>query len=260
MRVLYPSDPMSSRRVDEAYAEEYEAVRLRGVETHLFSFESFESGSFLATRGFPPSSTVLYRGWMLRVPEYCRLVQEIEAAGARALVGSVHYRLCHHLPEWYSLVSTLTAETVVLEDGCDYVAALSHLQWEGYFVKDFVKSLSTGEGSLVSNPSQVGFVVEQLRKYRGSIEGGVCVRRAQKFLPGSERRYFVLLGEAHSADENIPEVVLECAARISSPFFSVDTATLTDGQVVLVEVGDGQVSDRKEWPAASFAQLIAGVS
>ncbi len=199
---------------------------------------------------------MLYRGWMLRVPDYFRLVQEIESAGARALIDADRYRLCHHLPEWYPLVSEFTAETVVLEDQSDYVAALSHLAWEGYFVKDFVKSLSTGEGSLVSSPSQVGAVVEQLRKYRGSIEGGVCVRRAQRFRPGSERRFFVLCGKAHSADEHIPQVVQECAKRIASPFFTVDTATLTDGQVVVVELGDGQVSDRKEWPAERFAQMI----
>ncbi len=249
---------MNARRVDEAYAEEYEAVRAQGMDTHLFSFESFEAGSFRAAPAFSPGETVLYRGWMLRVPEYSRLVQAVEMAGATALVSSAHYRLCHHLPEWYPLVSSLTAETVVLDEGSDYVAALSQLQWEGYFIKDFVKSLSTGAGSLVSSPDQVEQVVEQLRKYRGAIEGGICVRRAQQFLPGSERRYFVLRGKPHSTDEQIPAVVQECAARVNSSFFSVDTATLTGGQIVVVELGDGQVSDRKEWPAESFAQLIAG--
>jgi hypothetical protein len=257
MHLLYPSDPLNDRRVDEAYAEEFEAVRAQGTATHLFSFESFEAGSFRAVPALSSGEIVLYRGWMLRVPEYGRLVQAIEMAGATALVSAAHYRLCHHLPEWYPLVSSLTAETVVLDEGSDYGAALSPLQWDGYFIKDFVKSLSTGTGSLVSSPDQVEQVFEQLRKYRGAIEGGVCVRRAQQFAPGSERRYFVVHGVAHAADKRIPAVVQECAARIDSPFFSVDTATLSGGQIVVVELGDGQVSDRKEWPPEVFAHMMA---
>lgn len=53
---------------------------------------------------------------------------------------------------------------------------------------------------------------------------------------------------------------VECARRISSPFFSVDGATREDGVERVVEIGDGQISDLVGWSAQDFAKLwqVAG--
>ncbi|WP_334313903.1 ATP-grasp domain-containing protein, partial [Pseudomonas aeruginosa] len=40
-------------------------------------------------------------------------------------------------------------------------------------------------------------------------------------------------------------------------FFSVDVVESTSGELRLMELGDGQVSDRKQWPAARFAAMLA---
>jgi hypothetical protein len=98
-----------------------------------------------------------------------------------------------------------------------------------------------------------------MQKFRGTIEGGICVRRVEEFVPESEQRYFVIRGKAFAASlgEEIPNIVEECALRIQSKFFSVDAIDREDGVKRIVEIGDGQVSDLVGWSAERFAQLWA---
>ncbi len=100
-------------------------------------------------------------------------------------------------------------------------------------------------------------MIAEMREYRGEIEGGICVRRLEEFMTESERRYFVLLGAAYPATEGdlVPEIVQKCAERLTSKFFSVDVARRADGQLRVVEVGDGQVSDLVGWSPTAFANM-----
>jgi len=79
------------------------------------------------------------------------------------------------------------------------------------------------------------------------VEGGVCIRKFEELLPETEERYFVLQGKAFARCGDVPALVNEIAGRISSPFFSVDTVFAASGELRLIELGDGQVSDRKQW-------------
>lgn len=257
MRLQYPSDPLNPKAADSTYLEEYEAARSIGFEISLFSFEDFQGGAFKPRPTLQAGDVVLYRGWMLSVQEFTNLVKALEGVSARPFTSVANYRLCHYLPEWYPALAGVTAETVVLAENTDFVAALSGRDWPGYFVKDYVKSLSTAGGSLVATPGEIEGVVVAMKKYRGVVEGGVCVRRKEEYEPGSERRYFVLRSRPLSADEDVPEIVNFCASRIDSPFFSVDVAQRRDGVLRVVELGDGQVSDRKEWPAEKFVLRLS---
>src|SRR5262249_39914475 len=157
------------------------------------------------------------------------------------------YLATHHLPNWYPLLADLTPETRVLPADADIVAELRAIGWGAYFLKDYVKSLKTARGSIVREPADAPAVIAEMRVYRGEIEGGICVRRVEEFIPESERRYFVLRGVGYSATEGIAEIVQKCAERLPSKFFSVDVARRADGQLRVVEVGDGQVSDLVGW-------------
>jgi hypothetical protein len=71
-----------------------------------------------------------------------------------------------------------------------------------------------------------------------------------------EERYFVFNAVAHARAGRVPQLVNEVASRIQSPFFSVDVVQTQAGGLVVMELGDGQESDRKNWSADSFAQLV----
>jgi hypothetical protein len=208
-------------------------------------------------RNVPPGSMVVYRGWMVKGEEYTALTRAIEQCGATAFTSLPEYLATHHLPNWYRLLADLTPETRVFPADADIVAELRALGWGAYFLKDYVKSLKTARGSIVREPAEALAVIAEMREYRGQIEGGICVRRVEEFLPESERRYFVLLGAGYapSAVVAVPEIVQKCAERLPSKFFSVDVARRADGELRVVEVGDGQVSDLVGWSPEAFAGM-----
>ena len=258
MRILYPSDPSNAKAPDDLFAAEYEAARACGLPLSLFSFEEFETGTFRARPVFEAGEQVLYRGWMLAAERYPALANAIRTQGGRSFTTPEQYTLCHHLPQWYPLLKELTPETRVFSLGEDYVSAMKGCGWPGFFVKDFVKSLTTTRGSRAQVAEEIGAIVSQIDHYRGGIEGGICVRRWEDLVPGTEQRFFVLNGKPLGADgKTLPDPVAVAAQRVASPFFSVDVAERHDGVVRIVEIGDGQVSDRKHWPVARFVEMLA---
>lgn len=127
-------------------------------------------------------------------------------------------------------------------------------------MKDYVKSLTTQRGSIANSPEDIANVVALIEQYRGSVEGGVCIRKFEELLPETEERYFVLNGEPFARTGVVPTLVREIAAKIPSPFYSLDTVVATSGALRLIELGDGQVSDRKQWDAGRFAAMLKGHS
>lgn len=252
---LFPSDPLNPKEADEIFSEQVQALRELGHGVSLFALEELQLGRPRLRGPIPPGATVVYRGWMLSAADYGKLVQLIESCGGNLLSSLTTYLACHHLPNWYPLVPEFTAETKIVPAGADLGAALADLGWGRFFLKDFVKSLKTSVGSVVSTPEEAKAAVAEMEKFRGTIEGGICARRFEAFRPGSERRCFVLRGRAHAAAGEPPALARECARRIPSPFFAVDTAIREDGAERLVELGDGQVSDLVGWTAKAFASL-----
>ena len=49
----------------------------------------------------------------------------------------------------------------------------------------------------------------------------------------------------NASSGNVAELVSELAGRVRSPFFSVDVVETQAGELVVTELGDGQVSDKK---------------
>jgi len=256
MRVLYPSDPFNKKVPDESYQEEYDAAVAIGLNCSLFSSEDFELGTFQPFPTFEEKEDILYRGWMLGVQRYAQLCKSIISKGGKPLTSPQDYQQCHHLPGWYELCKNFTPETIFLQKDSNFVESLAGLNWPGYFVKDYVKSLTTTRGSVAKAPEEVAEVVSLIESYRGKIEGGVCIRRFEELLPESEERYFVFHNRAYARDGKIPELVQHIAKLVSCPFFSVDVVLSKDGTLRLIELGDGQVSDRKQWPADRFVKML----
>lgn len=260
VRLIFPADSFSPKVADEVYADEVTAAQSESFPVSIFSFEDFEGGTFRPRPAIQSGEPVLYRGWMMAPADYARLHAAIVASGGIPITDVGAYTLCHHLPHWYPLMSEFTAETRTFDETDDIATALSAAGWDGCFLKDYVKSLSTDGGSLVRNFSTLPSVVAKMRKYRGKIEGGLCARRIEEYDVSTEHRYFVWRGLAHSDTGTVPPVVTEAASRVSSPFFSVDVACRNDGVLRVIELGDGQVSDRKHWSCLSFMKMLSSAA
>jgi hypothetical protein len=224
---------------------------------HLIDTEALASGSSRVRPPFEPGVRVVYRGWMLTHGEYVNLAASVEQAGGLCVASPDDYLATHHLPNWYPIVKDYTPETAFLDTGADLASELRRLGWEKFFVKDHVKSLKTSVGSIIEDPEQIETVVSEMEKYRGFIEGGLCIRRVEDFIADSERRYFILNRKPYAAEPGaaIPEPVVFCADAIPSQFFSVDIARRADGVDRIVEIGDGQVSDLVGWAVGRFVDI-----
>lgn len=256
MHFLYPTLPFHFGTIDPTFEAEANAIRSVGFSYSLISIEDLEQGLFKVRPTLTAGETIVYRGWMLNSQTYQTLHTAIEANGCMALSNLETYLLCHHIPNWYPYLTELTPETKFFTPSDNLELELHKLGWEGFFVKDFVKSLKTSLGSTITNPSQIATVIAEMQKFRGNIEGGLSIRQLEAILPQTEQRFFVINGQAFGSQTDPPAIVEKCIQRIDSPFFSVDVATRDDGQLRVVEIGDGQVSDLVGWEPLDFANAF----
>jgi len=121
-----------------------------------------------------------------------------------------------------------------------------------------VKSNTGSLGSIARSPEDIDMILQEVKKYRGDVEGGTCLWKVTRFVPDTERRYFVVNQMPYGPDDSeIPAIVHEIAQRIKSPFYSVDVAQLeSNKEWILIELGDGEVSDKKQWPLDSFVEAL----
>ena len=257
MIFLFPNDCFNPRQPDEAYRDRFSAFKDAGFKTALIEIESLNNSR---TKIYPAPNTkenIIYLGWMLSSVDYKSLIEIIHKAGAIPFTSHQEYLATHYLPNWYPLLQDLTPETKIYSANCDIEKELQQLNWQKYFIKDYVKSLKTSIGSIIDRPEDIKLVVAEMERYRGTIEGGICVRRVEDFITESEQRYFVINHRVFAANpnDNIPDIVLECATRIESNFFSVDVVRCRDGKLRIVEVGDGQVSDIVGWEIVRYLEI-----
>lgn len=249
----FTSDPLRPARVDVAFEEQAEALREAGVVVTTYD------GSRARIRPVDgiAGATLVYRGWMMNADEYATFERAIRDAGATPLTDVDAYLSAHHAPRWIPVLGELTPETAFFDADADVESELTRLGWDGFVLKDWVKSLKTSRGSILRDPALAPELVEEMRKFRGTIEGGLVVRRLEPLLPQTERRYFALDGRVWSAtDDAPPPLAAEVAARVrTTRFFSVDVAERADGQQRVVEIGDGQVSDLVGWSPIRFAEM-----
>jgi len=257
MRILYPSNPLNDKEADEPYQEEFLEAKKAGLACSLFDFDALSFNEFRPKPRIEQDEKVLYRGWMLNIELYERLCCFISKKGGVPITNPETYEKCHHLPGWYDKCSKFTPETHIFEYGEGMIEEINKLGWESYFVKDFVKSNSNEVGSIAKNGEEAYEIAKLIEKYRGNIEGGVAIRRVENFIPETEQRYFVVNEVPYSPTDDMPKIVEEISNIIDAPFYTIDTIRREDGEYRLVEVGDGQVSEKKLWPMSNFVGVLA---
>ena len=236
--------PYSLNEIEPMFEPQMRAAEARGLAYSFFSYEDYQQEERVILRPRPEEDEqLLLRGWMLKPEDY--------AGVGRFLTSAEHYREMHWLDGWYDRIREFTAETRFLEEPAAIEGLLS--EWGQAFVKDRVKSCSVQGPPIVSSWSELEQLRALMLEFRGEIEGGLCFRRVERYT--EEHRLFVWRGQVHHRGLAAPlEMAREVAARFESPFFTIDVGLRDDGLWRVIELGDGQVSDLKEWtPEELFA-------
>ena len=242
MHFVYPCLPYRSRTVDPLWEPEYEWAREHGLATGLVDIDNDKIWAPTLTPA--TNSQVLYRGWMLTAAEYERLAQMLPLA-----VSLAEYLSSHQVTGWYEAVTPHTFPSCLLTapENLDFAVG------RRYFVKGLVKSF--GSESVITEQAQLDSFWQRHELPTGTP---LFVRDFVELKHTSERRFFVVHGQAYGVGEAVLPASLQAAVAALKPrlFYSFDVAETLAGQPVLVEVGDGQVSDLKEWTVAEFGNRV----
>ena len=277
---IFCSHPLNKKSVDEDYMEEYQAAGLNH-SCALFSYEDLEVGK-LSLYGEDIKGLSIYRGWMMPAHMYELFYNLLLGKGIQLINSPKEYAKYHLLPGWYSDFEGLTPfsvwnESRDIEDALKLTKGL-----EGAFVvKDYVKSRKHEWHDAcfikdISDKEDTFRVINNFIYRQGdNLEGGVVLRKFESLksigyhkdsgMPISEEyRIFVFKGEILISDnywsENEEVDISEdeylwiesMASKIESNFVTIDLARKTDGKLIIMEMGDGQVSGLQQIDAYEF--------
>jgi hypothetical protein len=278
MMLLFPADVVRPRRVDEHFADEAEAARVLGWPVALINHDAVANLKDVtaAVARVPEGGVAIYRGWMLSSHAYAGLAAALSARGTRLSTDAEQYRCGHELPGWYEALSEFTPASVwsAGTDRDGFAAAASALGPGPAVVRDYSKSMKHywHEATYIPDLADaagawaVGRRMLELRA--DDFTGGFVLRRFEPFTGPEARTWWIngvcRLVTAHpDAPRHAPPDDLDLSpfapaiAALRLPFVTVDLARRTDGAWRIVELGDGQVSDRPtSTPAAELINTL----
>ena len=280
LNFIFCSHPLNKKSVDEDYMEEYQAAGLNH-SCALFSYEDLEVGK-LSLYGEDIKGLTIYRGWMMSPNMYENFYNLLLERGIQLINTPKEYAKYHLLPGWYKDFERCTpcsiwSESKNIEDALrltdglegafiikDYVKSRKHEWYDACFIKDIRDKENTER--VINN-----FINRQ----DSNLEGGVVLRKFESLksignhkdsgMPISEEyRIFVFKGEVLIADNywndsgelNITEdeytLIESIISKIESSFITIDFARKTDGNLIIMEMGDGQVSGLQQMEKYEF--------
>jgi len=292
--IVFCRDPLEPTRPDRAFGAEVAAVERLGLPYVLVDHDALVRGDesdrvVRRVTAHPASRLAAYRGWMVTPSEYRVLYQVLADKSIRLINDPDQYRHGHYLPENYPVIEGRTPRSVWLTGdlGIDRIMdALTRFGEGAVIVKDFVKSRKHEWSEACFIPSAadrqaVERIVGRFLELQGEdLNEGLVFREFVEFEPigihtrsgmplTEEYRTFWLDGvpidwapcwdEGDGRDLRPPiERFSGVAAAVRSRFFTMDLARRRDGEWMIVEVGDGQVSGLpRESDADRFYEALA---
>ena len=277
---LFCNHPLYPKRVDEDYEGEFQAAS-RDRSCALFSYENLENGE-LSLYGDDIYGLTVYRGWMMKPEMYRLFYDKLEAKGIILINTPEEYERYHMLPGWYVDFKEFTARSLWEDKGSLSSAMEMTKGLTGpYIVKDYVKSRKHEWYDACFIPeiddreNAEKIIGNFLDRQGDDLVGGVVLRKYENLkqigfheksrMPISEEyRLFIFAGKIIIMDDywqadkgagfNEDELVWlnEIAKKVKSNFVTIDIARREDGRLIIMELGDGQVSGLQQIKADDF--------
>jgi len=275
MLLLVPADVLRPRRPDAHFGAEADAARASGIKVALVDHDALASGDAdEAVRRVPADDDAVYRGWMLRGERYEAFSGALARRGVTLRTSAEQYRRAHELPGWYPSLESVTPRSVwtVGDDRIAFDRACVELGPGPAVLRDYTKSMKHywAEAAFIpesSDTEAAWAVASRFRELRADdMVGGFVLREFEEFTSSETRTWWVnggcvLIGphpdtpDLPLADPDLTQVS-PLVADLKLPFITVDLVLRADGRWRVVEIGDGQVSDR---PATIAPQTMVDV-
>ncbi|NKY85113.1 ATP-grasp domain-containing protein [Nocardia veterana] len=281
MIVLVPADVLHPARADAHFAAEAEAARAAGMEVALVDHDALTrpepTDAAAAVRRVRAAGPAVYRGWMLRTDRYAAFDDALRARGVTLCTTAPQYRRAHEFPGWYDIFRRHTPESRWTHGARrdDFDRARGDLGTGPAVVRDYTKSVKHHWREAMYIPDLAAgetawTVARRLHDLRGSdFTGGFVVRRFEELAADEVRTWWVdgtcrLVGPHPDSPDRMPDpapdprVVEPLVRTLGCRFVTVDFALRADGVWRVLEIGDGQVSDRPATlPAPQLLRALA---
>ena len=219
--------------------------------------------------------TVIYRGWMMTPVEYENLYSILLLKNYRLINDSTEYRNCHYLPESLKYIENYSPKTIFqkIEDNNSIKILIENskiFNGKAVIVKDYVKSEKYYWDTAFyiedsNNCQKLSETINNLIELRGDyLNEGIVIREfvelnnVQKHskcnMPLSEEyRLFFYKNELLCIFNYWEEIEYNMekpdfkdfkiiGKNIKNNFFTMDIARNKNGKLIIIELGDGQVS------------------
>jgi hypothetical protein len=278
--ILFCESPFRANKVDEDFEDEFVSAKKNGFETLFISFEELTSsdGPSVETKRIKPIdklAKVIYRGWMLTPKQYSILYDNLLSKNYQLINTVEEYQNCHYLPDSLKYIEGRTPKTVFerleAENSIDVLIQKSKVFGQkSVIIKDYVKSEKHHweTACFVADASELNKLrqtIDSLIELRyNQLNEGIVIREflelndltthSKSGMPLTEeyRLFFCnkqLIGIYDYWEEgeytlSRPDTTEfeEIATHIQSNFFSMDIARRKGGELVIIELGDGQVA------------------
>jgi hypothetical protein len=276
--LLVPADPLRPRRADEHFAAEAAAASDAGVTVALIDDDALAGpgGAERAVARVPEGGAVaVYRGWMLRAAHYGMLADALAARGVLLRTSAAQYRQAHELPGWYPALAPVTPQAAWTDGDSEpgFRRACERLGAGPAVLRDYVKSMKQywHEAAYIPDLADTASAWKVAARFRELREddftGGFVLRRFEQFTSAEARSWWVggrcRLITAHPDTPGDPPPDIDLSPftapirSLALPFVTADLARRADGTWRVVELGDGQVSDRP--PATDAGSFLSAV-
>ena len=219
---------------------------------------------------------ILYRGWMMNVRNYSRLQNLMEDRGYELVNSSFSYEATHHFDMAYCNLKYKIDTPDMIELRLDmnkkweYHSSFGWMplldiknHFTDYFImKDNVKSVKGTDFpdkiSVDINEKELNELIDKFKELRGDLYTGSIILK--QYVPlkryadtTNEWRAFYFLDKLMTVSANsnqpvdaprVPDELInnKTLVDMESMFYTVDFAEMANGNWVVIETGDGQVS------------------
>ena len=264
--ILFPSEFLDIKKVDEAYISEYEAVcKIPEFKVMLYNYEELVSGGTIKIYSSEKhTGNCIYRGWMLKPEQYKLLYDSLKSKNIYLINSPDEYNTCHMFPYAYKYINKSDTPKILYYYGNECLGRISwdllNKTFNRFMIKDYVKSINEKDYPVFfETPVNVKEMINRFYEffeYRdGLFTGGIVFKEYVDFNKygdvTNEYRAFYLKNKLLSLclNSNQPEInnpvpvdFVNKYSCLPSNYYTVDFGELADGRWIVIETGDGQVS------------------
>ncbi|MEV5823237.1 ATP-grasp domain-containing protein [Micromonospora haikouensis] len=264
--MLVPANPLRPRLPDDHFAPEAHAAREAGITVAVVDHDALtRDDPHRAVATVPAGGVAVYRGWMLRSDQYAAFAEALAARGVSLRTNGDQYRRAHELPGWYHPLAPVTPASTwtISAERAAFDCARTRLGTGAAVLRDYTKSMKHhwNEAAFIpdlSDSAAAWQIATRFLELRADdFTGGFVLRAFEHFTTAEVRTWWIdgacaLIGAHPDTPDDLPSPALDLAtltplvAALDLPFVTVDLAQRHDGTWRVVELGDGQVSDRPD--------------